>query len=174
MIPVRTVSGLGNFGSRDFPEPSEPQYTLCRQPQAGQLILDAEARRLAPVPVGLINGTSYRGGTQPPLEPFRVLAALRQLLEHPRMTNADLLRAVGPPYSVTGCDITGDLDALIKGRRTAISQTGRIIITGVPVPEPSGSARTARPPRVERRGAAAVRPPGAPDDRVAACPDPRP
>jgi hypothetical protein len=135
MIPIRTVSGLGNFGDREFPEPSEPPYTQCRQSHVGQLILDAEARRLAPVPVGVINGTSYRGGTQPPLEPFRVLAALRRLLDHPRMANADLIRAVGLPYSVTGCDITGDLDALIKGRRTAICETGRITITGVPVAE---------------------------------------
>jgi hypothetical protein len=145
MIPVRTVSGLGNFGSRDFPAASEPQYTLCRQSHAGQLILDAEARRLAPVPVGLINGTSYRGGTQPPLEPFRVLAALRQLLDRPRMTSADLLRAVGPPYSAAGCDITGDMDALIRGRRTPISQTGRIIITGVPVPEPAADRPVSEP-----------------------------
>jgi hypothetical protein len=135
MIPIRTVSGLGNFGDRDFPQPSEPPYTVCRQSHVGQLILDAEARRLAPVPVGLINGTTYRGGTQPSLEPFRVLATLRRLLDHPRTTDADLLRAVGPPYSVTGCDITGDLDALFKGRRTVIRETGRVIITGVPVPE---------------------------------------
>ncbi len=148
MIPIRTVSGLGNFGDRDCPEPSEPPYTVCRQSHAGQLILDAEARRLAPVPVGLINGTSYRGGTQPPLEPFRVLAALRRLLDQPRMTNADLVRAVGPPYSVTGCAITGDLDALIKGRDAVIRQTGRIVITDVPVPELAAD----RPVPPDRRG----------------------
>lgn len=136
-VPVRTVSGRGNFGDQDFPEPSEPPYTQCRQSQAGQLVLDAEAGRLAPVPVGLINGTTYRGGTQPPLEPFRVLAALRLLLDDPRVSAADLLRVVGPPYSVTGCDLTGDLDALARGRRTAICQTGRITITGVPVPDPA-------------------------------------
>ncbi len=155
MIPVRTVSWLGNFGDRDFPEPSEPPYTVCRQSHVGQLILDAEARRLAPVPVGLINGTSYRGGTQPPLEPFRVLATVRRLLDHPRMTNADLLRAVGPPCSVTGCDITGDLDALVKGRRTAIRQTGRITITGVPVPELAAD----RPVPPGRRGWTGWEPP---------------
>jgi len=155
MIPVRTVSGLGNFGSQDFPEPSEPPYTVCRQSHAGQLILDAEARRLAPVPVGLINGTSYRGGTQPPLEPFRVLAALRRLLDHPRITNADLLRAVGAPYSAAGCDITGDLDALIKGRRAVIRETGRIIMTGVPVPELAAE----RPVPPGRRGWTGGEPP---------------
>ena len=147
-IPVRTVSGLGNFGDRDFPEPSEPPYTKCRPSHAGQLILDAEAGRLPPVPVGLINGTTYRGGSQPPLEPFRVLAALRRLLDDPRVSDADLLRVVGPPYSVTGCDLTGDLDALARGRRTAIRQTGRISITGVPVPDPAEE----RPVPPDKRG----------------------
>ena len=147
-VPVRMVSGLGNFGNRDFPEPAGPRYTKCRQSHVGQLVLDAEARRQAPVPIGLINGTTYRGGTQPPLEPFRVLSALRRLLEDTRVSDAELLRIVGPPFSVTGCDITSDLDALMKGRWTAVRQTGRITITGVSVP----SAVADRPVPPERRG----------------------
>ena len=81
IVPVPTVSVVGNKGDRDFPEASGPEYTECRPSHAGQIVLDAEARRLAPVPVGVINGTTYRGGMQPPLEPLRVLAALRGLLE---------------------------------------------------------------------------------------------
>jgi len=76
------------------------------------------------------------GGTQPPLEPFRVLAALGRLVEDRRVADAELLCIVGPRYSVTDCDLTGNLGALMKGRRAAIRQTGRITITGVPVPEP--------------------------------------
>jgi hypothetical protein len=136
IMPVRLVAGWGNFGNREFPDPAEPEDTRCRPSQVGRLVLDAEAHRLAPVPVGLINGTSYSGGTQPPLEPFRVLAALGRLAEDRQVADAELLRIVGLPYSVTDCDLTGNMDALRKGRRTAIRQTGRITITGVPVPEP--------------------------------------
>jgi hypothetical protein len=148
IMPVRLVAGRGNFGDRSFPDPAEPEYTRCRPSHAGRLALDAEAQRLAPVPVGLINGTAYGSGTQPPLEPFWVLAALARLLEDRRVADSEVLRIAGPPYPVTGCDLTGDLDALMKGRRAAIRQTGRITITGVPVPEPA--ADTAVPP--DRRG----------------------
>jgi hypothetical protein len=128
--------------------PAGPEDTRCRPSHAGQLALDAEAGRLAPVPAGLINGTAYGGGTQPPLEPFRVLAALRRLLEDRQVADTEVLRIVGPPYPVTGCELTGDLDALIKGRQAVIRETGRITITGVPVPGPAADA--AAPP--DRRG----------------------
>jgi hypothetical protein len=140
LMPIRLVAGWGNFGDRDFPDPAEPEDTRCRPSHAGQLVLDAEAHRLAPVPVGLINGTAYGGGTRPPLEPFRVLAALRRLLDDRRVADAEVLRIVGPPHPVTGCDLTGDLDALIEGRRAVIRQTGRITISGVADPEPAADA----------------------------------
>ena len=94
----------------------------------------------------MINGTAYRGGTLPPLEPFHVLAALGRLLEDRPVADAELLRIVGPPDPMIGGELTGNLDALIKGRPTAIRQTGRITITGVPVPEPDAAV----PP--DRRG----------------------
>lgn len=134
IIAVPTVSVVGNKGDRSFPEAPGPEYTECRPSHAGQLVLDAEAHRLAPVPVGIINGTAYRGGAQPPLEPFRVLAALRRLLEDPRAPDSDVLGIVGLPHSTAGCEVTGDLDALMKGRRAVIRETAKITITGVPVP----------------------------------------
>ena len=136
IIPVRTVVVMGNAGDRSFSSPAGPGYTECRPSYAGQLVLDAEARRMAPVPVGLINGTTYRGGTQPPLEPARVLAALRRLLEEPGVPEAEVLSLVGAPCSVTGCTVTGDIAALMRGRRAVLRETGRITVTGVPVPEP--------------------------------------
>jgi DNA gyrase/topoisomerase IV subunit A len=135
-VTLRLVSGVGNFGDRLFDEPAADRYTESRQSHVGQLVLDAEAHRLAPVPVGLINGTTYRGGAQPPLEPFRVIAVLRKLLDDPRVSDGELLKIVGPPYSVTDCEISGDLAALYRGRRTEIRETGRITITDVPVPDP--------------------------------------
>jgi hypothetical protein len=136
--------GQGNFGDRAFPEPSEARYTESRQSHVGQLVLDAEAHRIAPVPVGLINGTAYRGGTQPALEPSGAMAALRKLVTDPDTPDADLLGTV-VPYSPASCDLTGDLGALVEGRPTEIRQRGRIIVTGVPVPEPS-------PPEPPRSG----------------------
>jgi hypothetical protein len=115
IMPIRLVAGQGNFGDRSSPDSAEPEYTSCRPSHVGQLVLDAEAHRLPPVPVGLINGTAYRGGTLPPLEPFRVLAALDQLLEDRPVADTELLRIAGPPYPVTEGELTGNLDGLIKG-----------------------------------------------------------
>jgi hypothetical protein len=81
MIAIPVIEG--NIGARQWPGDSEPQYVECRGSCAGQAVLDAEARRCAPVPAGLINGTGYRVGIQPPLEPSRGLAVLRHLLDHP-------------------------------------------------------------------------------------------
>ena len=158
IIPVPTVSVVGNKGDRDFPDASGPEYTECRPSHVGQLVLDAEACRLAPVPVGIINGTTYRGGVQPPLEPFRVVAALRRILEDPRAPDSDVLGIAGPPYSAAGCQVTGDLDALMKGRRAVIRETAKITITGVLVP-PAPAEPLARPrPGVTAAGYASTGP----------------
>lgn len=134
MIAVPVIEG--NIGARQWPGDSEPQYVECRASRAGQAVLDAEVRRGAPVPAGLINGTAYRGGIQPPLEPSRVLAALRHLLDHPDASDADILALAGPPWSVSDCTVSGDLDALAAGHRIVLRQTGRISLTGNPIPAP--------------------------------------
>jgi hypothetical protein len=134
VIPVPVIAVRGNIGDRYSPA-SEPQHVECRPSRAGQVVLDAEVGRLAPVPAGLINGTAYRGGTQPPLEPARAIAALRHLLDHPDAADSDLLGLAGPPYSLTGCTVTGDLDALAEGQRIMLRQTGQVTRTGTPVPE---------------------------------------
>jgi hypothetical protein len=133
VINVPAITTQGNAGDRDFPA-TEPWHLQCRPSRTGQAILDAEAGRAAPVPAGLINGTAYRGGTQPPLDPDRAIAALRYLLEHPRAAVRDILAIAGPPRSVTDCIITGDLDALAAGRPVTLRQTGRITRTSCPVP----------------------------------------
>jgi hypothetical protein len=98
-------------------------------------VLDAEAHRLAPVPIGLINGTTYRGGARPPLDPFAVLAALRRLLEDRGVPDGELVSMTGPPWSGTDCDLSGDLAALPRGRPVVLRESGRITTTGVPVPQ---------------------------------------
>lgn len=134
MIAVPVIEG--NIGARQWPGDSEPRYVECRALRAGQAVLDAEAGRSAPVPAGLINGTAYRGGIQPPLEPSRCLAALRHLLDHPDAPDGDILALAGPPWPVSDCTVTGDLDALAAGHRVMLRQTGRISLTGNPIPPP--------------------------------------
>jgi hypothetical protein len=122
------------MGDRDLPA-SEPRYTECRPSHTGQVILDAEAGRLAPVPVGLINGTNLPGrnpaapGTRPrhhrPAPPHRPP-------RHPRPRHP---RPRRPALPVTGCTITGDLDALNAGHPVTLRQTGQITRTSRPVPE---------------------------------------
>jgi hypothetical protein len=134
VVPVLLVAAQGNIGDRTFPEPMWPDHTQCRPSQAGRLVLDAEARRRAPVPVGLINGSGYRGGPRPPLDPFAVLAALRRLLADPETPDGELLDLVGPPWSGGGCTVTGDLGALARGSRVVLRETGQITRTAIPVP----------------------------------------
>src|SRR5258707_7028792 len=55
IIPVPMISVVGNKGDRNLPEASAPRHTECRLTHAGQLMVDAEAHRRAPVPVGIIN-----------------------------------------------------------------------------------------------------------------------
>ena len=145
IIPVATVAVQGNKGDRSFPMAAGPGYTECRPSQVGQLVLAAEAGHLAPVPVGLINGTTSRGGTQPSLEPFAVLTALRRLLDDPRVPDREVTGIIGGPYSVTGCTVTGNIAALARGRRVVLRETGQITITGVPAPQaPAGPPAPAR------------------------------
>jgi hypothetical protein len=133
VITVPLITVQGHMGSRDHPAPG-PQYAECRPSPAGQAVLDAEVASLPPVPAGLINGTAYRGGIQPPLQPARVIATLRHLLDHPSAPDSDILDLAGHPYSVTGATVTGDLDALAAGQRITLRQTGQITRTGHPVP----------------------------------------
>lgn len=124
------------------------------------MVLDAEAGHLAPVPIGLINGTSYRGGTHPPLEPGRVITALRHLIAHPDIPDHEILDLAGAPNPVTGCTITGDLDDLNAGHTITLRQTGRITRTSRPVPDAVPDPRPL-PPGITRT------PPGSQPEAVA-------
>jgi hypothetical protein len=154
VIQIPLVDTLGNIGGHTWPtEASAPRHVECRVSPAGQAVLDAEARNIAPVPAGLVNGTLWRGGLQPPLEPTRVIAALRQLRDHPDTPDEAVITIAGPPPSLTGCDVSGDLNALAAGERVMLRQTGRIRLTGNPVPESPPSRDPAQP-----RGPVTARP----------------
>jgi DNA gyrase/topoisomerase IV subunit A len=137
--PVRLVDGQGNFGEPGDDSPAAgPAYTECRLSHAGRVALQAERHQLAPVPLGLINGTRYRSTArppwdalepvQPPLDPFRVLTALDTLVKSPDVSDAEILALVGPPDFLTDCEISGDPAALAAGRPVTLQLTGRVTI----------------------------------------------
>ncbi|MBO0770409.1 MAG: hypothetical protein J2P35_03015 [Actinobacteria bacterium] len=129
MMPVSLVRVQGNYGSRGNDPPASPRYTEARLTRAGQAALAAERGDLAPVPVGLINGNTYRDGTRPPFRPEAIIEAVRQVIRRPRTPGKDLTRIVGPPCFLNGCTVTGDLDALNAGRPTALKLQARVTIS---------------------------------------------
>jgi hypothetical protein len=142
VIPLPLLAITGNAGDRTFPEGSGPVHTLCRLSRVGEVIMAAEAGTIAPVPTGLINGTWWRGGTQPPLDPVRVITALRHLIDDPQLPDNQLLQITGGPISATGSELTGDFDALARGLRITIREAVRITRTDTPVPPtPAGPPR---------------------------------
>ena len=127
-MPVVLVSGQGNFGIRGNDPPANYRYTECRLSPAGQVALRAEQGTLAPVPIGIINGNTHRGGTRPPFRPMAVIEAVRQVIRRPRISNADIASIVGPPHFITDCTVNGDLAALTAGKPTSLHLRGNISI----------------------------------------------
>jgi hypothetical protein len=128
MMPVNLVRWQGNYGGRDDDPPSEPRYTGAGLSRAGQVALAAERGQLAPVPIGLINGSTYRNGTRPPFRPEAIIAALRQVIRWPRTSGKDLTGIIGPPCFLNGCTVTGDFDALAAGRPVTLTLHARVTI----------------------------------------------
>ena len=142
VIPVPLLAISGNAGDRVFPLPAEPVHTECRLSRAGELVVAAEAGTTAAVPAGLINGTWWRGAAQPPLDPFGVISAIRHLIDDPGLPDGQILQIAGGPISTTRSELTGDFEALARGRRTTIREAARITRTDAPVPP-----APAEPPR---------------------------
>ncbi|MDP9402048.1 MAG: hypothetical protein M3P85_01660 [Actinomycetota bacterium] len=126
MLPL--VDARGNLGSPDDPA-AEPRYTECRLSQAGMLAVASGRGEMPPLPLGLINGTHYRGGTQPSFDPTRLVAALRLAPHDPAIADGELLRVLGPPAFPTRCGVRGEIHRLIKGRR-AVLRLSAVIETG--------------------------------------------
>jgi hypothetical protein len=127
--PVPLVDGRGNFGSQGDDPPASPRYTEARLSAAGQVVLAAERGEIAPVPIGLINGNTYRQGTRPPYRPQGIIDAIRRVLHKPRTASQDIVDIVGPPDFITGCAVSGDVAGLAAGRRTEIRLEARVRIS---------------------------------------------
>src|SRR5258706_11995206 len=146
VIPAPLLAISGNAGDRTFPQPAEPVHTECRLSRVGEVVVAAEAGTIAPVPAGLINGTWWRGAAQPPLDPFGVITALRHLIDDPGLPDSQLLHFAGGPISTTGSELTGDFEALTRGRRTTIREAARITRTDDPVPPAAAEPSRKRGP----------------------------
>jgi hypothetical protein len=102
----------GNWGSRQGDPAASARHTEVRLSEVGALALAAEREEVGPVPLGLIEGTLYRGGPVPPFAPARVLDALA----------------------------SGGIATLLAGRRARIvlgssitREPGRLVITEIPM-----------------------------------------
>lgn len=129
-MPVTLVEGQGNFGSRGNDPAASRRYTESRLTDAGRVVLAAERRDLAPVPVGLINGNTYRDGTQPPFRPLAIIEAIRHVIRHPKAPGQEIVDIIGPPDFITGCTVTGgDLAAFAAGHPTELRLQAKITIS---------------------------------------------
>ena len=128
-MPVNLVQGQGNFGSRGNDPPASFRYTEARITRAGRAALAAERGEMAPLPIAIINGNTYRAGLRPPFRPHAVIEALREVIKRPGVTDAELTGMVGLPYFLTGCTVAGNLTALAAGRRTELRLEAQVSIS---------------------------------------------
>jgi hypothetical protein len=128
-LPVPLIEGRGNFGGRGNDPPASPRYTEARLSPVGQVALAAERGEIAPVPIGMINGSTHREGIRPPFRPAAVIDAIRQVLLRPRLSGARITGIVGPPDFITGCTVTGDLAALAAGQYAELGLHARVMVT---------------------------------------------
>jgi len=129
LMQVPLIEPQGNFGSQGNDPPASPRYTEARLTLAGQLALAAERGEVAPVPIGLINGNTHRGGLRPPFRPQGIIDAIRLVHRKPRVASGELLDTIGPPDFLTGCTVTGDMSALHAGELTELRLDSRITLT---------------------------------------------
>jgi hypothetical protein len=78
------------------------------------------------VPIGLINGNTYREGLRPPFHPRTIMDAVREVIRRPEIPDQELAVIVGPPFFVTGCEVITGQAALAAGRRTELRLRARV------------------------------------------------
>ena len=81
------------------------------------------------MPIGLINGNTYRQGLRPPYNPRAIMAAIREVIKRPGIPDEELTGIAGPPSFLTGCTVTGNLTALAAGRRTELRLQAQLTIS---------------------------------------------
>jgi len=128
-VHLPLLDTVGNVGTQAGDRPADPVYVETQLSDVGALALASERGEVGPVPLGLIEGSLYRGGPVPPFAPDAVVGALLA-------AGAD----AGPPVLPTGGTVAGDLEGLLAGRpvRLTLGCTirplgGDLVITEVPL-----------------------------------------
>ncbi|GAA1855907.1 hypothetical protein ACFFOM_18045 [Microlunatus capsulatus] len=109
------LTGHGNWGSQAGDPPAGWDYTEISLSPYGELAIAAENGLLGPVPLGLVDGSWYRGGLQPPYLPQAMLGALRD--------RDPVNLAPAPP---TGGRVSGDLNGLAAGRLVQVTLSSTV------------------------------------------------
>lgn len=122
-VPLRLVDIVGNAGTLDSP-PAGPSYTDVRLSFAGALAVAAEGESGPPVPIGLINGNTYSGGSRPPFDRVRLLKTLTRLAGPPALHD-ELIHLVGIPAFPTGCEVSGQVGRLFAGEPATLHLSAR-------------------------------------------------
>lgn len=125
------VDGHGNFGSGDETA-ADARYNEARLSDIGALAVAAERGELAPLPIALINGTFWRGGSAPPFDASRVVATLLRIVSSRDLADDEIVAHVGPPVFPTGCEVGGELDALVAGDPATLHLAARIHLESRP------------------------------------------
>jgi hypothetical protein len=126
VLPVPLVEGKGNYGNLRGDPAASFRYTESRLSPAGEVAVAADHGELAPVPIGLINGNSHRQGSRPPFRPEGIIAAAREAIGRPEVTDRELADIIGPPSFPTGSAVVGDIEALMAGRPAELRLEARV------------------------------------------------
>lgn len=151
----------GNIGT-PYDPPADPRYTLVELSALGHHVALGETGRARPLPVGLVIGDHYAGGSQPGFAPTAVSAAMLSLARDPGIGDAALFKLIGQPVFPTGCGVSGPISALLEGRAVTLALTVNIKQTGPGTIELSGFPPTwgSEPPDLYlplRKGVRAIR-----------------
>ena len=149
---LRLVDGHGNLGGPGG-APANPRYTEVRLTPIGALAVAAERSRGPALPIGLVNGTTYAGGTRPPFAPAPLLRALLALLDDATIGDDVLVATCGPPAFPGGCRVGGEVDAVVAGSAGAVR-----LVASVNAGDGSGGTLVISdlPPGVDPRAVAAA------------------
>lgn len=119
------VDPRGNFGTPEGDPPAAARYTSARLTKVGELVLRSEQAGVS-LPIGLIEGNMPTQGRRPAFDPYRILDAVEAVIRHPTITDEDLLAHAGGPVFPTGCEVIGDVDALIRGEEADLVFRARV------------------------------------------------
>jgi DNA gyrase subunit A len=149
VVHLPLVDVHGNYGSPDW-GPAAARYTECRLTKLGEAALATERGELGPLPIALINGDLHLGRRRPPLDPRRVIEAVRGAAAG--ASNDTIVEIVGLPAFPSHCDVTGDVQMFASGGVSEIlasapmldgHERGRVTVTITALPPFTSASRIA-------------------------------